>query len=199
MTTVILLIGLSAIVPGLIEVAASEDPAKEIRRELARRFEPSRIEIEDPDRAGEVVRRGRVLTLAADAVPAKPFRVVEVGRTHKVRQHVMDFARVEIAPDGVIAAEPAPYTVTKGTRMVVLELTLAGSDVRLLTHTADPLGTLPDGEVVYGCTEFVFRFSPETLAGGSVEPIVGLVERWLNGDAVDRTCREGILELCIEP
>jgi hypothetical protein len=193
------LLAVSTISPGVIEAASSGRAGEEIRRELTRRFEPSRIEIEDPGRAGEVVRRGRMLVLTADGIPAKPFRVVEVGRTYKVRHHVMDFARVEIASQAVIAAEPAPYTLLRGTRMVVVELKLSGSDVRLLTHTAEPLGALPDGELVYGCTEFVFRFSPEALAGASVEPVVGLIERWLDGDIVDRTCREGILELCLQP
>lgn len=171
---------------------------QDIRRELARRFEPSQIEIRDPARAGEVTRRGRILTLAAEAVPAKPFRVVEVGRTHRVRRHVMDFARVDITPGSGMTAEAASLTVVRGTRMVILEITFDRADVRMLAHTAEPLAAV-DGDLVYGCTEFVFHFPPSAFADGAVESIVGVIEHWLEGAPVDRTCREGIKEICLEP
>jgi hypothetical protein len=172
---------------------------EEIRQELARRFEPSRIEIRDPSREGTVTRRGRILTLAAAAVPAKPFRVVEVGRTHPVRQHVMDFARVKVAPDGRVETDPGPLTVPRGTRMVILELRFGEDEVRMLTHTAEPLDVRSHGDVVYGCTEFVFRFTAATMSAGAIEPIMSVIEGWLEGTIADRTCREGLTQLCIEP
>jgi len=191
----VLAIVLVAVAPTRPTTAAPQD----IRRELARRFQPSQIEIHDPARAGEVTRRGTMLTLAAEAVPAKPFRVVEVGRTSKVRRHVMDFARVDITPGRGMTAEAAPLTVVPGTRMVILEIKFEGSDVRMLAHTAEPLGAKVDGDLVYGCTEFVFHFPPSAFADGAAEPMVGVIEQWLEGTPVDRTCREGIREICLEP
>jgi len=170
-----------------------------MRRALYRLFQPSRIEIQDPGREGTVTRQGRLLVLAGDRVPAKPFRVIAVGPTYKVRRHVMDFARIDVFESGEIRTEPAPFTVARGTHMVVLDVQLAGDDVRLLTHTAGPVGVHDDGDLVYGCTEFVFHFKPATLAGGSVEPIAGVIEQWLGGTLVDRTCREGVSEICLEP
>lgn len=179
--------------------AASADVRGEILQELLRRFQPSQIEIQDPARQGAVTRRGRVLVLAGDGVPAKPFRVVQVGRTHKVRRHVMDFARIDITPDGGSRAEPAPFALSKGTHMVILDLKLAGDELHFLAHTADPLGAQPDGDLVYGCTEFVFHLEPATLAAGSVGPVVAAVERWLQETLIHRTCQEGVREICIEP
>src|SRR5712692_9056386 len=124
-----------------------------MRRALYRLFQPSRIEIQDPGREGTVTRQGRLLVLAGDRVPAEPFRVIEVGRTYKVRQHVMDFGRIDVSEDGEIRTEPAPFTVARGTHMVVLDVQLAGDDVRLLMHTAGPVGVHDDGDLVYGCTE----------------------------------------------
>jgi hypothetical protein len=111
----------------------------------------------------------------------------------------MDFARVDIAPGGRVRTEPAPFTLSKGTHLVVLDLKLTGDELHLFAHTADPLGARPDSDLVYGCTEFVFHLDPATLATGSVEPIVAAVERWLEGNLVYRTCQEGVREICIEP
>ena len=183
----------------MTQAALSTKVRAGILQELSRRFQPSQIEIQDPERQGAVIRRGRVLVLTGGEVPAKPFRVVQVGRTHKVRQHVMDFARVDIAPSGRLRAEPGPFTLSKGTQLVVLDLKLTGDELHLLAHTADPLGVQPGGDLVYGCTEFVFHLEPATLAGGSVEPIVAAVERWLEGNLVHRTCQQGVREICIEP
>ena len=179
--------------------AAAGDAREAMRQELSRRFQPSQIEIQDPAREGMVKRQGRLLILAGDRAPAKPFRVVEAGRTHTVREHLMDFARIDIGEGGGVRAEPGPLTVPRGTRLVVLDVKLAGDSVRLLTHTAEPLGTQPDGDLVYGCTEFVFHFEPGMLASGAVEPIVGAIERWLEGALALRTCREGVKEICLEP
>ncbi len=171
----------------------------DLRAALYRRFPPSQIEVQNQARKGAVTRQGRLLIVAADGVPAKPFRVVEVGGTRRARQHVMDFARVDITEDGTIRGEPAPLTVHRGTRVVVLDIELGGDEVRLLTHTAEPLGARPGGDEVYGCTEFVFHLDPAILAAGSVEPIASLIERWLLDTLMDRTCRAGVREICIEP
>ena len=45
--------------------------------------------------------------------------------------------------------------------MVALDLKVGADEVRLFTHTLEPV-RLADGKAVYGCTEFVFRFEPGT-------------------------------------
>lgn len=183
----------------MMQTALSAELRAGILQELSRRFPPSQIEIQDPARQGTVTRQGTVLVLTGDGVPAEPFRVVEVGRAHKVRRHVMDFARIDITADGRSRAEPAPFVLARGTQIIILDLKLVADELHLLAHTAVPLGARPDGDLVYGCTEFVFHLDPAPLAAGSVEPIVAAVERWLEDTLIHRTCQEGVREICIEP
>jgi len=83
--------------------------AEELARALQQRFQPSRIEVRDPGRAGAVTRTGRGVVLAVDAVPARPLQVRD-GR------HVLDSARVVVARDGAVRKEAAPLTLPRGTK-----------------------------------------------------------------------------------
>lgn len=154
-------------VMGFALVGLAEDPRDVLRKALYRRYQLSQIEIEETGRRGAVVRKGVLLMLAADVVPAKPFRVIQAGRGSL---HVMDFARVEIALDGRLQAEAAPLRLAKGTRLVVLEVKVEGDRVHLLTHTADPLPIAWAGAGAYGCTEFVFGFDPSGVARAGGNP-----------------------------
>jgi hypothetical protein len=161
------------LLPGLAQAA---DPAL-VHDALKERFRVSRIEVQNRVRQGAVTRQGRLLILLVDGLPAKPFRVIEMGHKFVIREHVMDFARVEISPGGRVETRSAPFTLSKGTRLVVLDLKVREDRVHLLTHTADPLYATP--EQTYGCTEFVFQFEPGLLKAGVVEPILQAIELWL--------------------
>ena len=83
--------------------------------------------------------------------------------------------------------------------MVVLDIRVTAEQVRLRLHSAEPLGAQPDGGEVYGCTEFVFSLPPGTISAGAVEPIVRAIEQQLADTLVDRTCRPGVREICLQP
>ena len=169
-----------------------------LETQLYRRFEPSRIEIRDPSHRGEIVRQGKLLILVGDAVPAKPFRVMQANPAAPIL-HVMDFAHVDVKADGRVLAEPGPFVIPQGSRVVVLEVKVRGDRVHLLTHTAEPLSTPWQGQPAYGCTEFTFQVPATVLAGGDAEPLLRLIERWLEWTPQERLCAPGIDPLCIEP
>ena len=136
------------------------------------------------------------MILSAEQVPAKVFRVIQAdGR----RVHVMDFARVDIGVDGRIDAQPGPLTLRQGTRLVVLDVVVKGTEVHVLTHTADPVPTTGGPPAVYGCTEFVFHLDPTVLATGPFEPVFQTIERWLEWTPALRWCAPGIHPICFEP
>lgn len=170
--------------------------AGDLAREVARRFQPSQIEMERTGRLGAVTRQGALLTLIA-AMPAKPFLVIEVEGVPKALQHVMDFARVDVSADGTIQAESSLYTVPAGTEMVILDVMVSDAAVHLLAHTAEPLPVRAGGESVYGCTEFVFHFDPSALP--SPDPLFDRIGEWLSGPTGERVCQGGVEPLCIEP
>src|SRR5712692_7745300 len=97
----------SALIAGVPPVSGVE-AAESLQEALYRRYQPSRIEIADPTRRGTVNRRGKVLVLLVDGVPAKPFRVVQANPKSPLR-HVMDFARIEVSPGGSVQAESGPF------------------------------------------------------------------------------------------
>lgn len=169
-----------------------------LEAQLYRRFQPSRIEIQDPSRRGMIVRQGRLLTLARDAVPAKVFRVMRANPTSPT-SHVMEFARVEVRPDGSVLTEPGPLVIPGGSRIVVLEVKVRGDLVHLLTHTAGPVATTPSGGPEYGCTEFVFHVPSRVLKGSDAEPLFQLIESWLAWSPDLRMCAPGDPQLCLEP
>jgi len=179
-------------------IASADDGRDTLQRALSARFQPSQIEIQPGRRGGAVARTGRLLILALDGVPAKPFRVIRAN-PKSPWSHVMDFARVQIASDGRVTAEPAPLRLDRGSRLVVLDVKVDASHVRFLTHSADPVRVAGSAEPMYGCTEFVFELEPEVIRAGRVEPTVERIERWLEWTPEERVCAPGINQLCIEP
>ena len=172
--------------------------SRDLKRMLEERYRPSRIEINDPARQGQVTRVGKLLVLAVDAVPAKPFRVIRVD-PRSPRVHVMDFARVDIGADSNIMAEPGALTLRQGTRLVVLDVRVTGSEVHLLTHTAEPVTAARGEPPVYGCTEFVFHLDSRVAASRDVARVIHTIERWLEWTPQERWCAPGNDQLCLEP
>ncbi len=135
------------------------------------------------------------MTLVA-SVPTKPFRLVPVGGSHPTLQHVMDFARIEVAADRAVQTESTLLGAPAGTEMVILDVRVGPDTVHLFAHTAAPLPVSLEGDAIYGCTEFVFHFDPTTLA-----PPESLIDRigGLSGPTGVHECRDGVEPLCIEP
>ena len=176
-----------------------EKGSRDLKRMLEERYRPSRIEINDPTRQGQVTRVGKLLVLAVDAVPAKPFRVLRRD-PRSPRAHVMDFARVDIGADGkMMMAEPGALTLRQGTRLVVLDVRITGSEVHLLTHTAEPVTAAPGEPLLYGCTEFVFHLESRVTASRDAGPVIYFIERWLEWTPQERWCAPGDDQLCLEP
>ena len=172
---------------------------EEIFQTLMDRYRPSGIDLEDPSRLGKVNRVGRVLILAVDNVPAKPFRVFRTGEASRALHHVMDFARIDITPGGSVYMDPGPLRLRKGTQLVVLDVKLKGNDVLLLTHSANPVADGAEPSPVYGCTEFVFHFAPSVIEAGRLEPILQAIEPWLAWSSGERVCSAESNQLCVEP
>jgi hypothetical protein len=89
-----------------------------------------------------------------------------------------NYARVDVGADGKMAAERGAFTLPRGTRLVILDLKVESDSVALFTHTAQPV-RLPDGRVVYGCTEFVFHFDPTIIQRSNLAAVRGVIDRWL--------------------
>jgi hypothetical protein len=159
---------------GCIQAGVS-DP---VRNALGERFRLSRIEVQNPRIEGQVFDPGAVLALQADGVPAKRLRMIQQVSKFPRRFHVRDYAPVEIAADGRVTAAPGDFTLSRGTRLVVLDLKTEADRVRLFTHTLEPV-RLAKGEAVYGCTEFVFLFAAGTLERGDLFAIQSRIEQWL--------------------
>jgi len=175
-----------------------EKGSRDLKRMLEERYRPSRIEINDPSRQGQVTRVGKLLVLAVDAVPAKPFRVIQRD-PRSPRVHLMDFARVDIGTDGKMMAEPGALTLRQGARLVVLDVRITGSEVHLLTHTAEPVTAATGEPPLYGCTEFVFHLDARVAASGDAGPVIHSIERWLEWTPQERWCAPGNHQLCLEP
>ena len=148
-----------------------------VRESLNERYLRSYVEIHGEPGAGAVFGRGAVLILQAEAVPALPFQLT-APTTKSPRFHIPAFAPVEIGVDGRLIARPAPLTLAKGTRLVVLDLKVEADRVRLFTHTLAPLSVANDTGV-YGCTEFIFRFAPAVLERGDLSEIEGRIDEWV--------------------
>ena len=183
---------------GFVSLACAAVRDDRIPTALYQRFQPSRIEMQDPAHSGMVVRQGQVLTLMTDGVSAKPFRVTRKDSSAPA-VHVMEFARVDVAADGRIRAEAGGLAVPKGTRMVVLDVGVIGERVHLLAHTAEPLAAAPGGAPAYGCIEFVFPIPRTVLQGGDVGPLLRLIEQSLEWSPEQRTCAPDDRQLCVEP
>jgi hypothetical protein len=155
--------------------------ASSVRDALSERFRPSRLEMATESDEGHVVAKGTVLRLTADEIPAGVLRATQLN-TKSPRFHVHDYARVAIDERGRVSAEPAGVALTRGTRMVVLNLKTDQDHVRLFTHTLDPV-QLPDGTTAHGCTEFVFTFDPTTLNTADIATVNARIEQWLAVDS----------------
>lgn len=149
----------------------------QVREALKQRYPLSRIEVQSLPHQGETIGHVAVLTLEADGVPAKAMRVVQAN-TKSPRFHVPDYARVELSEQGVGPGEPGDFTLAKGIRLVVLDLKIDADQVRLFTHTAEPVRGA-GGQAVYGCTEFVIRVQQPVLERGEVVQVERVIERWL--------------------
>jgi hypothetical protein len=167
-----LVVGISMFSAGL----AHPEDASAVRGALTQRFAISTMDVQDPGDVGFVVKRGTILAVQADGIPAKPVRVTQAPKSP--RFHVADFARVEVTADGQLRAEAAEMTLPRGTRLAVLKLKVEGDRVRLFTHTLAPVDR-PGGKAIRGCTEFVFRFEPADIESARLFTIEDRIARWL--------------------
>lgn len=175
-----------SVTPSLIAfgsgVSGAEPPG--LRRALEERYRRSGIEIESSQRQGAVARRGVVLSVQRDGVPANPLRVIRPILWSPREpaavwpRHLRNYARLEVPKDGAPIAEPASFTLPRGTRVVVLEMKVGRDKVHLFTHTLAPVAS-PDGGAKYGCTEFVFTIDPEAIQRADVATVDRAIERWL--------------------
>ncbi|MGH7553335.1 MAG: hypothetical protein ACREMQ_09970 [Longimicrobiales bacterium] len=158
--------------------AAQADQRTDLRAALKQIYEPSTIEVQAKAVEGRVARRGALLRLEADGVSAKPFRVIQAN-TKSPRFHVRDYALVEIASDRTVTVESGELRLSRGTEVVVLDIRVEGGAVQLLTHTSQPVRHT-DGRAAYGCTEFILRLDPSTMAAGDLGRVRESIERWLS-------------------
>jgi hypothetical protein len=147
-----------------------------LREGLAERFRLSRMEIRNAATEGQVIKKGTVLELQADGVPANPMRTVQLN-TKSPRFHVPDYARVEVDRDGLTRGRGV-ISLPRGTQLVVLDVKVGGDEVHLFTHTLRPV-PLAGGKVGHGCTEFVFAFDPGTLDRADIGTVVGRIDQVL--------------------
>jgi len=167
--------GLSVwLLPGL--AYSGDDDA--IRRGLQEHLRPSHMEAANPALEGYVFKPGAVLVLQAERASAKKLRVIQAN-TKSPPFHVRDYAEVTVGPDGSIKAGPGDFTLPKGTRLSVLELTVEKDRVRVFTHTLAPV-PLPDGKTAYGCTEFVFPLDATARGRGDVATVTAQINRVLS-------------------
>jgi len=172
----LLLVGVSAALAATVGTAYASSI---VRDALTERYKASRIEAPNQFDEGHVIKRGTVLLLQADGVPAGVLRTTQIN-TKSPRFHAHDYARVTVGEDGhIILAEPASLTLGKGTRLVVLDLKVDRDRVHMFTHTLDPV-RLPDGRTAHGCTEFIFAFDPSTLARADIATVRARIDQWLS-------------------
>lgn len=180
-----LLLAVSAALLSVVSVSPAWASAPtELRRELERVYRPSSILLENSRGDGAVLRQGTVLTIQADGLPANPFSTI-TPQVNSPQSHLPNFTRqlrnyprVDVGADGKMTAERGAFTLAKGTRLVILDLKVKHDSVALFTHTAQPV-RLPDGRVVYGCTEFVFHFDPTIIQRSDLAAVRGVIDRWL--------------------
>lgn len=103
--------------------------ASSLRDTLGERFKLSRIEVQNPSGEGHVIKKGTVLSLQADGIPANPLRVVQLN-SKSPRFHVADYARVEVDREGRLKASPGELALAKGTRLAILDLKVGADRVR---------------------------------------------------------------------
>ncbi|MGH7307435.1 MAG: hypothetical protein ACREK6_01940 [Candidatus Rokuibacteriota bacterium] len=155
----------------------------DLENALRQRYALSRIEIEDDRRQGAVTRRGAVLVLQQDGIPANELRVfrpiVHSPRSYipNSARHLRNYARIEIGPSGTRTEETSAFRLPRGTRLVVLDLRTEADRIRLFAHTSEPVN-VGSGSAAYGCTEFVFRLESVVQARDAAA-VQQVIERWL--------------------
>jgi len=171
----LLLVGVSAVLAASVGTGSASST---VRDALSERFKVSRIDVPNQSDEGHVIKKGTVLLLQADGVPAGILRTTQIN-TKSPRFHVHDYARVTVDEEGRILAKPASLTLGRGTRLVVLDLKVDRDQVRIFTHTLEPV-QLPDGRTAHGCTEFIFAFDPATLARADIATVSARIDQWLS-------------------
>jgi hypothetical protein len=171
----LILVGISTVLAASVGTGHASSAVRDV---LSERFKLSRIEGPSQSHEGHVIRKGTVLLLQVDGIPAGVLRTTQIN-TKSPRFHVHDYARVAVSEAGRISAEPSSLALTKGTRLVVLNLKVEGDRVRVFTHTLDPV-QLPDGRTAHGCTEFVFTFDPATLDRADSATVTARIDQWLS-------------------
>ena len=171
----LLLVGVSAALAASVGTGYASATVHDV---LSERFKVSRIDVPNQFDEGHVIKKGTVLRLQVDGVPAGMLRTTQIN-TKSPRFHVHDYARVTVGEKGLIRAEPASLTLGNGTRLVVLDLKVDRDRVRIFTHTLEPV-RLPDGRSAHGCTEFVFAFDPATLARADIPTVSARIDQWLS-------------------
>ena len=142
---------------------------------LKERYQLSQIDMQNQAIEGRVSCPGSVFTLRADQVPANRLRTVQIN-TKSPRFHVRDYARVDVAPDGTLSGKPGDFSLSRGTRLVVLDVEVESDRIRVFAHTLSPAQVLA-GKAAYGCTEFVFHVDPAVIARGDVAEIERRIEQ----------------------
>jgi hypothetical protein len=159
--------------PGLVHAAG----IGAIQHALQERYQPSRMDVSNPALDGHLSSRGSVLVLEVDGAPAQALRFIQLN-TKSPRFHVRDYVRVTIAQDGTLAPGRGDFTLSRGTRLNVLDLKVRGNQVHVFTHTLEPV-RLADGKSAYGCTEFVFPLDAGVLRRGDVAAVSSEIDRVL--------------------
>ena len=127
---------------------------------------------------GYVFKPGAVVVLQAESAPAKKLRVIQAN-TKSPRFHVPDYAEVTVGRDGSLTAGSGDFTLSKGTRLVVLDLKVEKDRVHVFTHTLATV-PLPGGKTAYGCTEFVFPLDAAVRDRGDVATVTAQIDRVLS-------------------
>lgn len=145
---------------------------------LNARYPLSRIEVQNAAVQGRVAKPGARLRVQAEGLPAKAFRVTQVI-TKSPRFHVGDYARIEVASGHTVTLGPGELILPKSTEVVVLDVKVQADVVRMFTHTSEPISA-SSGRLVYGCTEFVFRFDGMSLKPADAARVQQVIEQWLS-------------------
>ena len=173
--TFLMVFGLSV---GLLPSSAYSGDGDAIRRGLQERLRASRMEVGNPALEGYVFKPGAVVVLQAESAPAKKLRVIQAN-TKSPRFHVPDYAEVTVGRDGSLTAGSGDFTLSKGTRLVVLDLKVEKDRVHVFTHTLATV-PLPGGKTAYGCTEFVFPLDAAVRDRGDVATVTAQIDRVLS-------------------
>lgn len=200
---ILLIVSLILVTPGPGPRPASAAPGSSLEDLLTQRYALSRIEIENDRRQGAITKRGAVLILQEDGIPANELCVIR-PLVHSPRsyipnyaRHLHNYARVEISPGDTRTDQKGALRLPRGTRLVVLGLRSEADRIRLLTHTVEPI-TVASGRGVYGCTEFVFHPERALLQSRDATAVQQLIERWLKPEAGGPAAHAAVVDARVE-